>query len=62
MIGTVATFACVEEMLPETVSTPVGVTVGAAVPPLLLNTIPASVLLPTSVSVAPPFSVTTLLG
>ena len=39
---------------------PVGVTVGVAVPPLLLKVTLASVLLPTSVSTEPPFSVTLL--
>ena len=61
MLATVPAFVGVEVMPPVSVSTPVGVTVGAA-PPLLLKVSPASVFAPTSVSVEPPFIVTVFVG
>ena len=58
--GTTATFDGVEVMLPVSVKVPPGLTVGTAVPPLLLKTRPARELLPNKVSVEPPLRVAML--
>ena len=60
MMGVVAALfeVTVTGVVDVSVRTPTGLTVGVAVPPLLLNVRLASVLFPTSVSTEPPFSVT----
>ena len=62
IVGTTATFVGVEEILPVTVRMLPTARVGVAVPPLLLKTTPARVLLPTRVRVEPPLRVTMLLA
>ena len=58
----VAVFALEAVMPPVRASVPPVVTVGVVLPPWLVKASPASVLSPTSVSVPPPFTVTTLAG